>query len=668
MIGIIIGSIIGGILLVIVTILLTVMYKLFWVSKWQPLESYEDKDFQIKQVEGIKYLVDKGIPYKGDFLTTNSRVYIDDFNFSADKNCKPTGLSGEIEQIKLPDCYNKLDSKYRDYVGDVWYSCELDIKRLDETSAVRLNFEGCYLATEVYIDGILIGKNTEGYLPFSFDISNLQNGKHNMVLKVNNQCSTKTIPISLFDGHKLGWYHYSGLHKKVYVEYQPIVSVLKADAIPKKIDQENWEMQVNALFENFGAKGDMPCEVSLFDGKIAIASENVSINLNSNVCGKKIILKVKNPKLWGEKTPNLYTLQIKTANETMTTTVGFRKVSWGEGKIFINDKQTFLKGVCRHEDSGKDGLATQPNYIKDELQKIQNINGNFVRCAHYPHSTITFDMMDEMGLMGWDEVPYYQAGQYITHAVFGKGLGAVGIKTSAIKNLIKGIGETALFRDHTLIKETCQSTIKMIQRDFNHPSIISWSVGNENWSVNKAAGKVLKYLYNVVKEFDDSRACNYASICMPIMAQRYESSFGIMDWACVNEYYGWYYMRIKDVGSLAKAVAKKYPQKPFVITETGSDTLYGLRDTQHNPPIDKCSEDYQCYFLSEQDRVLSETAKNFSGFCVWVFKDFPCPEYDERNQVPFYNMKGLFDKDMNEKMSYKKLGEIFHAHDEKLNN
>lgn len=137
-----------------------------------------------------------------------------------------------------------------------------------------------------------------------------------------------------------------------------------------------------------------------------------------------------------------------------------------------------------------------------------------------------------------------------------------------------------------------------------------------------------------------------------------------MDWVCINEYYGWYYGSVKGKRGLAKGLYKRYPDKPMVITETGSDTLYGLRDERY-PPKNKHSEDYQSYYLKETWKNLS-LSPNFSGMAVWVFKDFPCPEYTHTNLVPFYNMKGLFDKDMNQKLGYQTLKNLFEEKDNQI--
>ncbi|MGI6702077.1 MAG: glycoside hydrolase family 2 protein [Christensenellales bacterium] len=663
------GSII--LIAIIVAAALELMLLILWILtetifaiKFDAPKTIDDDFFKECSCNGVPYIIERGIPYRGSIESrTNVKVPLNDnYRFkTGDSFCSPTGLLGDAESVDLPHCYNKMGSPLENYKGDVWYERVFEFKKVKGKPVVRLVFMGSFLTTDVWLDGVHLGKNYEGYLPFYFDISALEEGSHKLVIRVNNETSLKTIPITLFKGHRVGWHHFSGIHKEVYLEYLSEVSLFKLNAMPMELNGK-WSVNVSFLLERTFVKEDMTLTAgfSAISERDKIAAERkvkVCFVKGEKVAGTSFIMEIDKPELWSEETPSLYTLNFISDYEQSFIKFGLRKVSSRDGKIMINHKPVFLRGICRHEDNGEKGLATDAAVITKELKLVAKANGNFVRLAHYPHSKVTLDITDKMGMYAWAEVPFYQAGHRITHDFFGKEFGYVKFNLSKIKSIFVNFRATSLVRDKHLLKLAAQSLIKLVERDINHPSVITWGVGNEVWSINEASGRALKWLKDTVKRYDTSRAINYASMSMPLLTVPCEKSFKYMDWACVNEYFGWYYGKIKGAHSLAEGICRKYPDKPIVITETGSDTLYGLRDESF-PPKNKHSEDYQKYFLEETFRYLN-MVKNFSGMSVWVFKDFPCPEYTETNPVPFYNMKGLFDKDMREKLGYKTLATLY---------
>jgi beta-glucuronidase len=635
-----------------------------FVRRFKALKSVDSDFFKEKSCAGIPYIEERGIPYKGSVEGKSDvkEPLNEGWRFSIDSNkCSPGGILGAAEEINLPHCYNLVESLLRDYRGNVWYEKTFNYKPIEGKPKLRLTFMGSFLTTDVWLDGRHIGTNGEGYLPFYFDLTGISEGPHKLVVKVNNEISTQTIPISLFEGHKVGWHHYSGIHKEVFLEHMGDINVFKLACIPVE-NQGKWSVDASILLERSNISSAEAETITLdivSDKDKVVATRELKVNFikGSNVGGVKTLLEIPNPSIWSETTPILYIASVKTIWGEYTVKFGLRSVSWGEGKVFVNGKPVFLKGVCRHEDNGVKGLSTDTAIINNELKLIAKANCNFVRLAHYPHSKVTLESTDIMGMYAWDEVPFYQAGQAITHDSFGKDGGEVSLKNCKFFHTLMNFRKTALARDKKLMLLSAQSLIKMVERDINHPSIISWSVGNEIWSVNEATGKALKWLREQVRRYDTSRAVNYAAMCMPLLTVPMEASFKYMDWVCINEYFGWYYGKVSDVGKMVVKLSKKYPDKPLIISETGSDTKYGLRDFRY-PPENRNSEDYQKYFYEETWKNLL-LAPTFSGMVVWVMKDFPCPEYGDKNLVPYYNMKGLFDKDMNEKMAYKVIAELF---------
>lgn len=607
-------------------------------KKFNPPISINTQSFELKTYNNIPYILDRGIPYRANVISNSQKVLLND-GYTLAVNKQDNVVE---ENITIPHCYNSIDNEFKDYRGDVWYSKKFYYKS-EKDKVAMLTFEGSFHLTNVWIDNKHLGENAEGYLPFSYDISYLEEGEHLLLIKVNNNTSLHTIPLRLYDEHKAGWYYYSGIHKSIYVEYLPASYVFKLTCIPLYRDN-SWYNEMSLLLRNTcNSKNKLDYSVDIYDcNKNIVYSYKDAVNFSrgESINGIKKTIPIDNPILYSADTPNLYKLVLKTEDEECTASFGLRIVGKNRGKITINNQEIFLKGICRHEDNGVVGLVEDREVIDKELEIIKDLNANFVRLAHYPHSKFTMDLTDSKGLYAWSEVPLYQAGNYLTQDKYVRGL----------FSYIKAHINTNKARDNELLITTAQSLLKLIERDINHPSIITWGVGNEIWSVNPANGRALSWLRDLVLSYDNSRAVNFAAMCMPGITERYESSFEHMDWLCINEYYGWYYGKPEDVSKLAELLTSKYPDKPLVITETGSDTKYALRDS-NIPPINKYSEEYQSYMIKTQWNSLKDNPL-FCGFTIWLLKDFACPQYSEDNIVPLVNAKGLMDKDYNIKDSY----------------
>ena len=144
---------------------------------------------------------------------------------------------------------------------------------------------------------------------------------------------------------------------------------------------------------------------------------------------------------------------------------------------------------------------------------------------------------------------------------------------------------------------------------------------------------------------------------MPVLTPRFERSFAVVDAIGINEYFGWYYGKALQCGPFLQAVACKFPEKPLLVTETGADAVRG-RHSAGGPQAQRYSEEYQAWLLEEHWHQMRR-APTFAGLSIWVFKDFLCPEYREDNPVPFYNLKGLVDRDGQPKLSLERVRKLF---------
>ena len=229
---------------------------------------------------------------------------------------------------------------------------------------------------------------------------------------------------------------------------------------------------------------------------------------------------VKEPKLWDTDAPNLYTLVTKIYKvdtgeciDETENTFGFRTFRFDSEKGFIlNDRQIKLKGVCSHQDFGITGKAVPDNIYEYRIDMIKEMGANAYRTSHYPHAEATMDALDKNGILVMDETRWYESTD-------------------------EGISQM-----ETLIK-----------RDRNHPSVILWSIGNEEPKHGTEQGRrIAENMITAARRLDSSRPITTAVSNDPINS----TVLDLVDVIGVNYNLNQY----DDIHRL-------YPNKPFVSTE-----------------------------------------------------------------------------------------------------
>ena len=192
-------------------------------------------------------------------------------------------------------------------------------------------------------------------------------------------------------------------------------------------------------------------------------------------------------KPWSAESPTLYRLTIEVMNgdkvvEAAAFNIGFRKVEIRNAQLLVNGTPIYIKGVNRHEmNTNKGYYVTKEDMIRD-IQIMKQLNINAVRTCHYPNSPLWYDLCDKYGIYVCDEAN-----------VESHGMGYKD-KTLAIR---EDYAAAHLIRNQ-----------RMVLRDFNHPSIIYWSLGNE-------AGNGVNFhkCYEWIKAYDKSRPVHYERAC-----------------------------------------------------------------------------------------------------------------------------------------------------------
>lgn len=233
------------------------------------------------------------------------------------------------------------------------------------------------------------------------------------------------------------------------------------------------------------------------------------------------VLEVSSPKLWSAETPWLYTLKVasldkKGQTESTSINIGFRDVCVKDGLFLLNGKPILFKGADRHEMNPYKGyVVSEEDMIKDILI-MKQLNINAVRTSHYPNDPLWYSLCDKYGLYVVDEANIESHGM--------------------------GYGEHSLAHDPQYEYAHLERMKRMVQRDFNHPSIVVWSMGNE-----AGYGENFRKGYHMIKDMDQSR---------PVQYERSLGGEGT-DIACPMYF---------DYESCEKYMARK-PEKPLIQCE-----------------------------------------------------------------------------------------------------
>lgn len=194
----------------------------------------------------------------------------------------------------------------------------------------------------------------------------------------------------------------------------------------------------------------------------------------------KTMLNVEKPALWSAECPTLYTLRASLAgsNEVIPVKVGFRKIELKGDQILVNGKAVLFKGADRHELDPDGGYVLSKERMIQDIKLFKQFNLNAVRTCHYPDDATWYDLCDEYGI-------------YV-------------VAEANVESHGMGYGDETLAKNTSYALAHMQRNQRNVQRNFNHPSIIFWSLGNE-----AGDGPNFEACYKWIKNEDPSRAVQY---------------------------------------------------------------------------------------------------------------------------------------------------------------
>lgn len=552
-------------------------------------------------------------------------------------------------EIAVPGSWNEQleELDLLNYSGTAWYELKFFVPSEYAGKRIVLRFGSVDYNSKVWINGILLGENRQGFLPFEFDVTDVIQPGHEalMVVKVNNELTDESIPQGIkaeyymeekrlrdetFPPSRFDFSPFGGIHRPVKLYTTPVHFISSVRIDTKFLGNGKAKVSLQCQISGRGELELSPlarveCEII---GKEKIASASSGLSGPS----ADVLLELNDCRYWSPEDPFLYEVKLRIfdlgqAVDEYSIMTGIREVRIEGNDFLLNNKKVFFRGFGKHEDFALIGKGLfLPQIVKDfELMKWAGANS--FRTSHYPYSEEIMSYADRKGILVIDEVP-------------------------AVSLDFRRANEKTL-KNH----KDCLS--RLIERDYNHPCVVMWAAGNEpnlvgEESYYKGVGK--KYWSEVtahLRSLDKSRPvtvpnCTRAGLKDPV--------FEFVDVISINRYYGWY----EYPGDLNCAISRlseemdelnRMYNKPLFMTEFGADTLPGM----HSTSLQMFTEEYQAEILKRYIETIE--SKDYTiGEHVWNFADFRTPQHFRRVVL---NLKGVFSRSREPKQAAFMLKELW---------
>jgi beta-galactosidase/beta-glucuronidase len=541
-------------------------------------------------------------------------------------------------QITVPYAWNATDMSPASMRGTIgWYRKDFRVPRASKDSSWIVRFESVNYRSLVYLNGHLIGRHEGGYIPFELDLSRyLKRGKNTLVVRADSRRNLETVPplkITSTGNPSAGWWNYGGILREVYLRRVG------------KVDMQNFlarpllscracaaSVLLQATLRNMTSKKQkVTVRASVGSARGRFSSVVLPPHGIRDVATK---VGIRNPRLWEPESPNLYQVSAAAlvrgrSSAGWSAQVGIRSIRVnGSGRVLLNGLPVTLRGASFHEEDVTVGAALTPQMRAQIWQTLTGIDATMTR-AHYPLHPWFLEQADRDGILVWEQVPMYQTPNSIT--------AKARVRAKGLRYLTD-----------------------LVARDQNHPSVLTWSVGNEMPTrVGSGQQRYIRDAASLLHRIDPTRlrALDYAGYPSALPS----STYHVLDALGVNCYFGWYPGpggQIDDRAELSPfldQVHRYYPTKALFVTEFGAEA------NRDGPFDEKGTYSFQRQLV--EDHLAVYDSKPFvNGALVWALRDFRVrPEWDGGNPKPMspLNQKGIADEFSKPKPAYAAVKRMF---------
>ena len=336
---------------------------------------------------------------------------------------------------------------------------------------VKLHFEGVYQKAEVFVNGQKAGQHHYGYTPFTVDVTPY-------IYKNKKQTNEVVVKVDNSEQPNCRWYSGSGIYRHVWLETMPALHIAENGIFitTPEVNAEKARVQVDVTIAN-ESQSDRNATVVVCGAQLMVAvkaGESKTVSTTTMV---------NNPQLWSPESPTLYEAKVElkengTTIDRQTAKYGIRTFSFDAERGFVlNGQKVLINGACVHHDDGVLGAMAFDDAEIRKVRQMKEAGFNLIRTSHNPTTRAFLDACDSIGMLVIDEA-------------------FDGWRTQ--KNPY----------DYSTVIDSCyrEDIHAMVLRDRNHPSVISWSIGNE--VIERKDIRVVytaRHMKKAIHEYDTTR-------------------------------------------------------------------------------------------------------------------------------------------------------------------
>lgn len=487
--------------------------------------------------------------------------------------------------VTVPNAWNATDTSTASMAGSIgWYRRDFKLPDTARGLAWLVRFESVNYRAQVWLNGHALGSHTGAFLPWELRLAHLKRkGTNRLVIRVDSRHRDSDLP----PRRDAGWWNYGGLLREVYLRRVDQVDMPHVGVSPRlRCAKCAASVPVSATVRSYAHHTERVHVTGTYGRR------RLDLGTRSVAPGQSVTfsttLRLRKPHLWSPRHPYLYRVHLQAGPAEYDLHSGVRQVAVRGGRLYLNGKPLHFRGVGLHEDSPTRGAAIGLSERKQILAWIRDLGATFVR-AHYPLSPEFEEIADHHGILLWSEIPVYHLPEQ-----------------EIARSSVQDAGLSMLQAN--------------IEANGNHPSIITWSVGNEEDStVGPGQATYLSRAADLAHHLDPTRPVAYAFAGHPASGCQ-TAAYRKLDLLGFNDYFGWYTAEgtIADRDLLSgylDDIRACYPKQAIAVTEFGAEA------NRHGPVEEKGTYEFQDDFI--RFHLLVYASKPWlAGVDYWALQEF----------------------------------------------
>jgi beta-glucuronidase len=485
-------------------------------------------------------------------------------------------VTAGFDKVQVPHSFS-VDRRYFFYTGTAWYFKKFDAPVVPKGYRTFLQFDAVFYKTGIWLNGQVAGQHEGGYTPFEIEVTHLLKEKNTLTVQVNNAWDTTTIPGAKASDAKespamaqlYAWMNYGGITRPVKVVTRPAAFIqnIKVLAEPD-LKKGNARIRITTFLKDFQSP-EVKVNIYQQGQQNNIRFKQLSANTS------QVVLEAVLPaaKYWGPDAPHLYEAEVIAGADTMRKTFGIRRLEVKGTQLLLNGEPIRMGGCNRPLDYPGYGSRDPVAILDKDLALIKSGSMELSRISHYPVSESMLDWADKHGMLiigeagNWQMTPRQMA-------------------------------------DPAMRAKYESQLTEMVTRDWNHPSVIAYSLGNEFPSETPEGIDWVKDMGAFVKSLDASRLITFASfnVWRDYVKKPEDEASQYVDFISTNIYGNEQLPHLQHIHEV-------YPDKPVYISE------FGMRLPQQGKEEDRIS-----YFRRAMD--IFRRCDYLIGASVWTFNDY----------------------------------------------